>query len=164
MGYLYGTHAWHWVLSSWAQQALQEINSFQAGSKQQGGMFFLPMTPALSPPPEPSQAITHSLTAISAVPGCACLPASVGRAVAQYSTQLLDLPFFSCLLRLLLVSSLLWQTPGAGFTSSAYTCPEPQLPSGAGISRTRTPVHKLASGAHEITMLKLQGNRLVWRV
>lgn len=129
-------------------------------------MFFLLLTPALSPPLEPSQAITHSLTATSAVPGCACLPASVGRAVAQHSTQLLVLTFFSCLLRLLLVSSLLWQTPGARFTSSAYTCPKAQLSPEAGNSRTRTPspIYKLASRAHETTTLKLQGNRLVWRV
>lgn len=44
----------HWAQSSWAQRALQEISSFQAG-----GMFVPPVSMSSSPPPlVPGQAIT----------------------------------------------------------------------------------------------------------
>lgn len=36
---LCGTHTCHWVQSSWAQQALQEISSFQAGSSREACSF-----------------------------------------------------------------------------------------------------------------------------
>ena len=86
-GRLAGTHICPWVWSSWAQGAPQEINSFQAGSSGEA-CSFRHEPKQVSPALVPSQAITvHLLIAAFGVPGWACLPAAVGRAVTQTHTH-----------------------------------------------------------------------------
>lgn len=99
--------------------------------QQWGGMFFPPVSTSFSPPPlVPGQAIICSfLITPFAVPGCACLPSAVGRAVTQPHAHLLT-PTCSIPARCGILPALCWwtrQVPGSGLSSSAHPCLLPPI-------------------------------------